>query len=60
VTIVKMSDEQRQAWVDKLPDIAGEWAADLDGRGLPAKDFLKAYMQGLRDRGEKPMRNWGE
>ena len=60
VQIIKMSDEQRQAWVDKLPDIAGEWAADLDAKGLPASDFLKAYMQGLRDRGETPMRNWGE
>lgn len=60
VTIVKMSNEQRQAWVDKLPDIAGEWAADLDRKGLPAKAFLKAYMDELRERGEKPMRNWGE
>ncbi len=60
VTIIKMSDDQRQAWVDKLPDIAGEWAADLDAKGAPATEFLKAYMQGLRDRGEKPMRNWGE
>lgn len=60
VQIIKMSDEQRQAWVDKLPDIAGEWAADLDAKGLPAGEFLKAYMQGLRDRGETPMRNWGE
>lgn len=60
VQIIKMSDEQRQAWVDKLPDIAGEWAADLDAKGLPASEFLKAYMQGLRDRGETPMRNWGE
>ncbi len=60
VQIIKMSDEQRQAWVDKLPDIAGEWAADLDAKWLPASEFLKAYMQGLRDRGETPMRNWGE
>ena len=60
VTIIKMSDDQRQAWVDRLPDIAGEWAADLDAKGAPATEFLKAYMQGLRDRGEKPMRNWGE
>ncbi|MBP1845773.1 TRAP-type C4-dicarboxylate transport system substrate-binding protein [Rhizobium petrolearium] len=60
VEIIKMSDEQRQAWVDKLPDIAGDWAADLEGKGLPAKAFLKAYMDGLRTKGEKPMRNWDE
>ncbi|KGE02041.1 C4-dicarboxylate TRAP transporter substrate-binding protein [Rhizobium sp. YS-1r] len=60
VEIIKMSDEQRQAWVDKLPDIAGDWAADLEGKGLPARAFLKAYMDGLRTKGEKPMRNWDE
>ena len=60
VTVIKMSDEQRKAWVDKLPDIAGEWAASLDAKGLPASEFLKDYMAGLRERGEKPMRNWGE
>lgn len=60
VTIIKMSDEQRKAWVDKLPDIAGEWAKDLEAKGLPAKEFMKEYMDGLKAGGEKPMRNWGE
>ena len=60
VTIVMMSADQRQAWVNKLPDIAGEWAASLEGQGVHAQAFLKEYMDGLRAKGEKPMRNWGE
>ncbi|MFN3664484.1 C4-dicarboxylate TRAP transporter substrate-binding protein, partial [Yoonia sp.] len=38
VTIVEMDPAERQAWVDALPNLAGEWAAENDGRGLPAAD----------------------
>jgi TRAP-type C4-dicarboxylate transport system substrate-binding protein len=58
VTISQMSAADRQAWVDGLPDVAGEWAADAEARGLPGKEFLSAYMDGLRARGEKPARDW--
>lgn len=58
VAISELPDGDRQKWVDGLPNIAGEWAADGESRGLPAKDFLKAYMEGLRAAGEKPARDW--
>jgi TRAP-type C4-dicarboxylate transport system substrate-binding protein len=58
VKLTPMSAEMRQQWVDGLPDIAGEWAADAVSRGLPGREFLKAYMDGLRGRGEKPIRAW--
>jgi len=58
VTITVMPPEERAAWVNKLPDIAGEWASELEAQGVPAKAFLAAYMDGLRKRGEKPVRDW--
>lgn len=58
VTVTDMSDEMRQQWVDRLPDLAGEWVADAQARGLPARDFLSSYMNGLRERGEAPIREW--
>jgi len=58
VTISEMSQEDREAWVNGLPDIAGEWAAEAEARGLPGKEFLAAYMEGLRARGETPVRDW--
>ncbi|TWG93499.1 TRAP-type C4-dicarboxylate transport system substrate-binding protein [Mesorhizobium sp. J18] len=58
VTISELPDGDRQKWVDGLPDIAGEWAADVESRGLPGKAFMKAYMEGLRAAGEKPARDW--
>ncbi len=58
VTITVMPEEERVKWVNKLPDLAGEWAAQLEGQGVPAKAFLAAYMDGLREHGEKPKRDW--
>jgi hypothetical protein len=53
-----MSAADRKAWVVGLPDLAGDWAAAADAKGLPGKAFLHAYMQGLRDKGETPVRDW--
>ncbi len=58
VVLTEMSEADRKAWVDGLPDLAGEWAADATAKGLPAQEFLQAYIQGLRDRGETPVRDW--
>ncbi|HWK64623.1 MAG TPA: C4-dicarboxylate TRAP transporter substrate-binding protein [Rhizobiaceae bacterium] len=58
VTVVELPAGDRQKWVDGLPDIAGEWATEAEARGLPGKAFVKAYMDGLRAKGEKPARDW--
>lgn len=58
VTLTEMPAEMRAEWANRLPDLAGEWATDAEGRGLPGKAFLKAYMDGLRSRGEEPLRDW--
>ncbi len=60
VTMTVMSPEMRKEWADRLPDLAGEWAADAQARGLPGDAFLAAYMEGLRARGEEPRRDWGK
>ena len=58
VTIVPMPASERAKWVNLLPDLAGDWAKPLDERGIPAQAFMKQYMEGLRARGEKPVRDW--
>jgi TRAP-type C4-dicarboxylate transport system substrate-binding protein len=58
VTIVPMPDGELVKWVNKMPNIASEWAEPLDARGIPATEFIAAYMQALRDRGETPARDW--
>jgi TRAP-type transport system periplasmic protein len=58
VTVSEIPASERQKWVDNLPDLAGEWAAQTDERGIPGSEFLSAYMNGLRERGEEPARAW--
>jgi TRAP-type C4-dicarboxylate transport system substrate-binding protein len=55
VTIFNLPQEERLAWVNGLPDIAGEWA---EANGPAAAGFLTAYMEGLRAAGETPLRDW--
>ena len=58
VQIIQMPEGETRKWVGKLPNIAADWATPLEERGVPAKAFLAAYMDGLRARGEVPARDW--
>lgn len=58
VTVVGMPEGELVKWVNKMPDVAGEWAKPLDARGVPASEFIAAYMEALRARGETPARDW--
>ncbi len=60
VTIIPMPQEERTAWVNALPNLAEEWAGSLEQQGLPARAFMKEYMEALRSRGETPVRPWDE
>jgi TRAP-type C4-dicarboxylate transport system substrate-binding protein len=58
VTIIPMPASERAAWVNALPDLAGDWAKPLEAQGIPARAFMTQYMEGLRARGEAPVRDW--
>lgn len=60
VTMTQMSEADRQAWVNAMPNIAKEWADGLEAQGLPARAFMKAYLDGVRALGETPVRNWDD
>jgi TRAP-type transport system periplasmic protein len=57
-TFVPISDEERAKWAKKMPNIAMEWADSMEKKGLPGKQVLKAYLDGLRKRGVKLVRDW--
>lgn len=57
-TIVDLSAEARSAWANAMPNIAQEWAKDLDSKGKPGSAMLSAYMDKLRAAGQKPARDW--
>ena len=57
-TIVEMDATQRAAWAEAMPNIAAEWAANLDGKGEPGSDMLNAYLAKLAEAGYAPVRDW--
>jgi len=58
VTFGTFSDDQRERWAKMMPNIATEWAASLDKRGLPGTKVLDTYMELLRAHHIKLARQW--
>lgn len=50
--------EEQVKWANAMPNIAKEWAANLDKQGLPGSKALSAYMEEMRKGGAKPVRDW--
>lgn len=57
-TIVDLSAEERTAWAAAMPNIAQEWAGELDAAGKNGTAMLSAYVAKLIAAGEVPARNW--
>ncbi|MCR8725167.1 C4-dicarboxylate TRAP transporter substrate-binding protein [Frigidibacter sp. ROC022] len=57
-TIVALSAADRAAWAEAMPNIAAEWAAELDQSGQPGTEMLKAYLGKLEADGYTGVRNW--
>tara|TARA_R110002124_G_scaffold77533_11_gene207677 strand:- start:2458 stop:3537 length:1080 start_codon:yes stop_codon:yes gene_type:complete len=53
-----LSDAERARWAAALPDIAGVWAANADGMGLPGTEVLNAYVAALTEAGASLGRDW--
>ncbi len=57
-TVADASAEMRSAWATGMDNAAKTWAADLDGKGVPATDILNLYMEQMRAQGAEPLRDW--
>lgn len=57
-TFIEFSDAERAKWANRMPNVPMEWAASMEQKGLPGKAVVKAYMDGLRKRGVKLVRDW--
>lgn len=55
-----LSGEERARWAAALPDIAGAWAANADGRDLPGTAVLEAYVGILKEAGAETGRDWSQ
>jgi TRAP-type C4-dicarboxylate transport system substrate-binding protein len=52
--------EEQVEWANALPNIAKEWAEQMDGQGLPGTEVLSTYMEEMRSGGADPVRNWDQ
>lgn len=57
-TIIDVSPEDRGAWAAAMPNIAQEWATNLNGRGEAGSEMLEAYLGKLEAAGFVGVRDW--
>ena len=49
---------EQEKWANAMPNIAKEWADNIDKHGMPGTKILAAYMDEMRKAGAKPARDW--
>lgn len=54
----EVSSEERASLAAMLPNLAQDWAENLDGRGRPATEVLNGFMSKMRDAGVELARDW--
>ena len=57
-TIVELSDEDRAAWANAMPNVAQEWAKTLNDNGEAGNEMLAAYLGKLEAAGYSGVRDW--
>lgn len=45
VTVMEMSQSDIDTWSEQFPDVWSEFAADLDGQGLPGTELVDRYLE---------------
>jgi TRAP-type C4-dicarboxylate transport system substrate-binding protein len=56
--VVKVSDEERAAWAAAIPNVAQEWADNLNKKGEDGTKMLNTYLGKLKDAGYTGIRDW--
>ena len=52
--------EEQEKWANAMPNIAKEWAEQMESQDLPGNEVLSAYMEEMRSAGADPVRNWDQ
>jgi len=56
--VVVLSKADRSKWAKAIPNIAQEWAKDLDKEGLEGTAMLNYYMSKMRAANQPLERQW--
>ncbi len=57
-TITYLSLSERSRWANMLPNVPMNWAKSMEKKGLPGRKTVKAFLDGLRNRGVELPREW--
>ncbi len=58
VTFYQFSVEERQKWAEALPDIPGAFINKYEAKGMPAREVITYWINGLENNGYKFPRKW--
>jgi TRAP-type C4-dicarboxylate transport system substrate-binding protein len=50
--------EEQEKWAKAMPNIAKEWAQNMEKQNLPGNKALAIFMEEARKAGIKPVRDW--
>lgn len=59
-TVVDIDEQERLDWAAELPNIAQEWAENLEAKGIPGKAILHDYMEAMRAADQPIARQWDQ
>ena len=57
-TIIYLSDEEREAWCNMLPNLPQEYAETLNEAGYDGTKLMTRYLELLEENGQPPIRDW--
>jgi TRAP-type C4-dicarboxylate transport system substrate-binding protein len=56
--IITLTQAERQSWAENIPNLAKNWVADMEQRGLPGRQMLIDYMDIMRANNQPIVRHW--
>ncbi|MFC6672906.1 C4-dicarboxylate TRAP transporter substrate-binding protein [Marinobacterium aestuariivivens] len=59
-TVTNIDDAERLQWAKTLPNLAQEWAEQMEAQGIPGKAILTDYMNAMREADQPIARQWDQ
>lgn len=60
IEFIDFPEEEKQKWVDSIPDTALEWAEEVEAKGYPGHKIVQRWQEITTEMGYKWPRKWGK
>ena len=58
IEFIKLSDAEKEKWMDAMPDVPGGWAKQMEAKGLPGWEMMKTYVRLIQDKSHRFPKLW--